>query len=63
MRKTVTFCFRYNYNLDKNQLHLVLEYLFQTIFMTTSHSKQRLHLAERKSTQTHLIDLPPVTPF
>ena len=48
MKKTVTFLSHY-ISLVQNHTHLVSKYLFETIFLKTSHSKQRLHLVEEKT--------------
>ena len=48
MRKTVTFL-SYYVSLVQNHIHLVSKYLFETILLKTSHSKQHLHMVEEKT--------------
>ena len=48
MIRTVTFWLHY-LNFAKNYIHLVSKNLFQTSLLIMLHSKQRLHLAERKT--------------
>ena len=48
MRKTVTFL-SYYVSLVENHIHLVSKYLFETILLKTSHSKQRISLVNFQS--------------